>query len=90
MARTFLPESLEQYLFEGAFKTFRSQPNEASMKLTIAWTSDNPASSSRQSIRLFKSTWENPYSAMRMRQLDFISDEESAGAPFLVAVTAEP
>jgi serine/threonine protein kinase/WD40 repeat protein len=68
-----------------------SQPDEENMKFTIAWTGDNPvARRSGRTIHLFKSTWENPYPAVRIRQFDFISDEGSAGAPFLVALTAEP
>jgi hypothetical protein len=66
-----------------------SQPDEEKKRFTIAWTGDNPvARSFGRTIRLFKSTWENPYPAVGIRQFDFISDEGS-GAPFLVAVTAE-
>jgi hypothetical protein len=68
-----------------------SQSNEEALKFVIAWQGNTPqAQKYGHSVRLFKSTWENPYPTMRLRQFDFIADDPSRGAPFLVAVTAEP
>jgi serine/threonine protein kinase/WD40 repeat protein len=68
-----------------------SQPDEENVKFTIAWTGDNPVARRwGRTIRLFKFTWENPYPAVSIRQFDFISEDGPGGAPFLVAVTAEP
>jgi serine/threonine protein kinase/WD40 repeat protein len=68
-----------------------SQPGEPESKLVIAWKGDNPAvRASGGSIRLFKTTWENPFPDVPLRQLDFTSDKPTPGQPFLVAVTAEP
>src|SRR5437867_8711959 len=68
-----------------------TQPNQEKETFTIAWTGQN-AESRRQgrTIRLFKSTWENPTPAESIRSIDFVSSTPSGPAPFLVAVTAEP
>ena len=68
-----------------------SQTTADKTNLTIAWTGSNPvARKSGRTIRLFKYTWENPYPAVQIRQFDLISDPGASGAPFLVALTAEP
>lgn len=68
-----------------------SQPNEPDASSVIAWRGDNPAvRASGGSVRLFKTTWENPYPDVPLRQFDFTSDKPTPGQPFLVAVTAEP
>jgi WD40 repeat protein len=57
----------------------------------IAWTGKNPvASREGHSVRLFKTTWENPFPNVPIVQFDFTSDKPTPGQPFLVAVTAEP
>jgi hypothetical protein len=66
-----------------------SQMTEHSPRPTMAWAgTDSAAESWRGAIRLFKTTWENPYPTVPVRQFDFVSAQ--AGAPFLVAVTADP
>jgi hypothetical protein len=68
-----------------------SQPNESDASFVIAWKGDNPAvRAAGKNIRLFKTTWENPYPDVPLRQFDFTSDKPTPGQPFLVAVTAEP
>jgi WD40 repeat protein len=68
-----------------------SQPNEQGMKFVVAWTGFNQEVRKYQRpIRLFKTTWENPYPSVRIRQFDFISDKTIPASPFLVAVTADP
>ena len=68
-----------------------SQPDEAGMKRVIAWEGNTPeAKKLGHTVRLFTSTWENPYPAVVIRQFDFATRDPSHGAPFLVAVTAEP
>ncbi len=58
----------------------------------IAWTGWNPRvwedSATGTSLRLFKSTWQNPAPDVVVTNIDFISAMKSA-APFLVAITAE-
>jgi len=67
-----------------------TQPDEETKRFKIAWSGYN-AESRRQgrTIRLFKSTWQNPAPAETIRSIDFVSTA-SGPAPFLVAVTAEP
>ena len=67
-----------------------TQPDEEKKTFTIGWSGYN-AESRRQgrTIRLFKSTWQNPAPAETIRSIDFVSTA-SGPAPFLVAVTAEP
>ncbi len=66
------------------------QPNEQDKPFTIAWTGQNAASRlSNLSIRLFKSTWQNPVPGETVRSIDFIGFQNGP-APFLVAITAEP
>jgi WD40 repeat protein/serine/threonine protein kinase len=68
-----------------------SQPDDENNKLVIAWRGENQeARKHGRTIRLFKTTWENPYPTAPIRDFDFICDEPDLGAPFLVALTAEP
>jgi WD40 repeat protein len=68
-----------------------SQADQTNMNFVIAWTGRNPCASwYHRTIRLFKTTWENPRPAVRIRQFDFVSDKLTPGKPFLVALTAEP
>ena len=66
-----------------------SQANENLPDLQIAWSGRNEASrAAGRTIRLFKSTWQNPVPELAIQSLDFVSSHHSA-APFLVAITAE-
>src|SRR5207249_3009743 len=67
-----------------------TQADEQKKTFTIAWSGYN-AESRRQgrTIRLFKSTWQNPAPAEIIRSIDLLSTA-SGPAPFLVAVTVEP
>jgi serine/threonine protein kinase/WD40 repeat protein len=68
-----------------------AQLNEQATNCAIAWAGSNPAARrDGHSLRLFKTTWENPFPDVSIRQFDFASDKPSAGQPFLVAITAEP
>jgi hypothetical protein len=68
-----------------------SQPTDHDMQFVIAWTGNNPAArSDGHTIRLFKSTWQNPFPDVPINQFDFESDKPTPGQPFLVAITAEP
>ncbi|HEV2394356.1 MAG TPA: protein kinase [Verrucomicrobiae bacterium] len=68
-----------------------SQPDEHDMKAVIAWTGNNPAARrSGHTIRLFQTTWDNPFPDVPIRLLDFTSDKPTPGQPFLVAISAEP
>ena len=68
-----------------------SQSDQQDMKFVIAWTGNNPAAQKAgHTLRLFKATWENPYPDVTIRHFDFVSDKPSPGAPFLLAITAEP
>ena len=68
-----------------------SQPNEQDMKAMVAWTGTNPAAHANgHTIRLFKTTWENPFPDTPIRLLDFESDKPTPGQPFLVAITTDP
>ena len=67
-----------------------TQPDEKEKPFTIAWTGYNGASRRPgRTIRLFKSTWENPAPAELISTIDFVSNPYAPLAPFLVALTAE-
>ena len=54
-----------------------------------AWTSPpDQVGTTRQSLRLYVTTWKNPRREARIRSIDFISHMTPA-APFLVAITVE-
>ena len=71
-----------------------TQPEEKGKAFSIAWTGSN-AESRRQglTVRLFKSTWENPTPKEEISSIDLISiptgQPPLRPAPFLVAITAE-
>jgi len=65
------------------------QPNEKNKDFLVAWSGTNESSRQQgRTIRLFKSTWENPLPSVEVKSIDFVSTHEQA-APFLVAITAE-
>jgi hypothetical protein len=51
----------------------------------VAWTGRNAG---QHPVRLYKSTWENPWPEIQLVSLDFVSAMTDA-APFLIALTAE-
>jgi hypothetical protein len=66
-----------------------NQSDEENKKFVIAWTGTNEASrAAGRTIRLFKSSWENPYPEAEVKSIDIVSTHDVA-APFLVAITAE-
>jgi len=69
----------------------RDDSLEASLAV-IAWTGWNPRvwedSATGTSLRLFKSTWQNPMPDVEITQIDFVSAMKSA-APFLVAISTD-
>jgi hypothetical protein len=68
-----------------------SQANEEHMTFLVAWSGRNPeATSQGHTIRLFKTTWRNPFPEVPIDYFDFLCHKPASGAPFLVAVTAEP
>jgi hypothetical protein len=60
-------------------------PVEPAGSLTVAWEGVN---GSGITVRLFKTSWQNPRPEVRILSLDFVG-HETQGAPFLVAITAE-
>jgi len=67
-----------------------TQPNEEKKPFTIAWSGHNAWSRPEsKTIRLFKSTWQNPDPAVLISSIDFVTTGP-APARFLVAITAEP
>jgi hypothetical protein len=68
-------------------------PDEPELRATdsvVAWRGTNPlaAASKVMSVRLFKTTWDNPEPDASIETVDFVSGQ--ATAPFLLAITAEP
>jgi hypothetical protein len=62
---------------------------DASHKLkraVIAWSGIN---ADGRTVRLFKSSWENPWPTAEIADIDYVSAMASS-APFLVAITLEP
>lgn len=60
----------------------------ATPRAEIAWRGKNDrASRFRQTIRLYKSTWTNPYPEKKVSTIDFVSENAKAAAPFCVAMS---
>ena len=55
-------------------------------RATVVWSGMNKQS---RPVRLFKSTWVNPWPTAEISVIDYVSAMERA-APFLVAITVEP
>ncbi len=65
----------------------RSETN--SPTLVIAWSGKSPVSQSDgTTLRLFKSTWQNPTPQVAIDTLEYVSARTNC-APFLIAITAE-
>jgi len=55
----------------------------------VAWTGVNDlARQNEREIRLYRTAWKNPRPDKVVRQIDFVSTNDSAAAPFCVAMTA--
>ena len=66
-----------------------SQSNEDPGCMVIAWSGTNEESRVQsKTIRLFRTTWENPEPDIAIQSIDFVSGD-ARGVPFLVAITAE-
>jgi len=66
-----------------------SQPEETPGSLVVAWTGANDESRAQaKTIRLFKTTWQNPAPGLAIQSIDFVSNDARA-VPFLVAITAD-
>lgn len=58
-------------------------------KCPVVWTGTSPASKkANRSLRLYKTTWTNPYPEVEIRSVDFVS-LMAGSAPFLLAMTAD-
>jgi WD40 repeat protein len=56
---------------------------------SLAWVGSNAeVQSESKALRMFKSTWENPFPDEEIASIDFVSSLSDA-APFLVAITAD-
>lgn len=63
-----------------------SDPSTTLKRSTIVWTATNKAP---YHVRLFKTTWANPWPDTEITSLDYLSTVAES-APFLIALTAEP
>jgi hypothetical protein len=63
-----------------------ADPGGRLRRARLAWTGMN---SVPRPVRLFKSTWVNPFPEIEITSLDYVS-AMAESAPFLVAITAEP
>ena len=67
-----------------------SQPQEELSRVVVAWSGHNEKSRrSGQVIRLFKSTWNNPFPSVPVSRIDFSGSGMESAKPFLVAITTE-
>ena len=67
----------------------RKRRPEPVSRSQIAWVGNNKASLAAHSyVRLFLSTWQNPYPEKTVESIDYVSTKSSA-APFCLAITAE-
>jgi hypothetical protein len=72
----------------------RSDPNPQVARARVAWRGSNEAADRHRSqIRLYMSTWENPYPERTIRNLDMVTGPQAASreapVPFLVGLTLE-
>jgi outer membrane lipoprotein-sorting protein len=66
----------------------QGEPAE-STGLVLAWTGTNEAIKSlNQSLRLYKTTWQNPLPEIEIKSVDFVSSMADP-APFLISITAD-
>jgi WD40 repeat protein/tRNA A-37 threonylcarbamoyl transferase component Bud32 len=66
-----------------------SQPQDAVTNAVVAWIGENEKSrKTTQKIRLFKTTWNNPFPSVPIARIEFLAAYVQA-KPFLVAITAE-
>jgi len=63
-----------------------ADPSTELRRSTLVWSATNKAS---YHVRLFKSTWLNPWPETEITSIDYLSTV-SESAPFLIALTAEP
>jgi WD40 repeat protein len=68
-----------------------SQPQETFTNAVVAWTGQNEKSrKAGRQIRLYKTTWKNPFPSVPIVRIDFIGPFGNDSArPFLVAITAD-
>jgi hypothetical protein len=69
-----------------------SKPDEELAGVDIAWTGQNEKSrKTGQRIRLFRTTWNNPFPSVPITRIDLISypGDPFEAKPFLVAITTE-
>jgi serine/threonine protein kinase/WD40 repeat protein len=67
------------------------QPKEDLSRLTVAWTGENQKSrKAGRKVRLFKTTWNNPFPSLPVTRIDFTTAfQKDKARAFLVAITAE-
>jgi hypothetical protein len=60
-------------------------------KAKVAWTGENKYATDRGSkVRVYRMTWENPHPDRKIASIDVTGrKEETVGAPFVIAITAE-
>jgi WD40 repeat protein len=69
-----------------------SQPQENLANVVVAWTGQNEKSrKAGRNIRIFKTTWNNPFPSVPITRIDFTGHffSDTTPRPFLVAITAE-
>jgi hypothetical protein len=65
------------------------QPREPTARWEVVWTGTNESSRPQgRRIRLFKTTWENPWPGTVVETIDVVSTRDVV-APFVVAITTE-
>ena len=65
------------------------QPQDSLTNAVVAWIGENEKSrKTAQKIRLFKTTWNNPFPSVPIARIEFFAAYVQA-KPFLVAITAE-
>ncbi len=64
--------------------------SKATSKGKLVWTGSNPASRMYDvELRLYESVWKNPKPDLEVTGITYTSGQETAGAPFCLALTAE-
>ena len=70
---------------------FYAEAEAEPTKARVAWAGENEyATGVRSKIRVYRMTWENPHPDKKVASIDVTGrKEETVGAPFVIAITAE-
>jgi hypothetical protein len=83
-------ESVEVVYGQDVYDWWYGDEDREPARAKAAWKGDNDsAKANNRKIRLYHSTWLNPYPTKKVVSIDFLAAEETTSAPFCVAMSVE-